>query len=137
MGSLATFGLMLAVGCGYGREGCGYGEGSCGYGGGGYAITRGSTPPAGKVADLTITIKGINGDMSFSPNPASVRIGQTVAWRNAGGTTHTATQNGRSFDTGFIGNGSTSGSITMKTAGTFGYHCSIHPSMVGTLNVTQ
>jgi len=25
----------------------------------------------------------------------------------------------------------------MTAAGSFGYHCQIHPSMVGTLNVTQ
>jgi plastocyanin len=25
----------------------------------------------------------------------------------------------------------------MTAAGTFGYHCSIHPTMVGTITVTQ
>ena len=107
---------------------------SCG--GGKYGSMPTPSGGGGQPADVTITINGINGDMSFSPNPAAVRVGQKVAWRNSGGTTHTATQNGGSFDTGSISNGSTSAAITMNTAGTLGYHCSFHPSMVGTLNIT-
>ena len=93
--------------------------------------------PAGPVtgADVTITIVGNSGSMSFSPNPASVRVGQTVAWHNADGTTHTATDDGGAFDTGNIPSGSTSSPIQMGTAGSFPYHCSPHPTMVGTLTV--
>ncbi len=85
--------------------------------------------------DVTITIVGINGNMSFSPNPSTAKVGQKVAWRNSGGTTHTATADGGAFDTGSIANGGTSGLIAMGTAGSFSYHCSFHPTMVGTLNV--
>jgi plastocyanin len=93
------------------------------------------TGPGVPAADLTITITGINGSSSFSPNPATVTVGQTVAWRNSGGTTHTATaDNGTAFNVS-VNNGQTSAPDTMKTAGSFGYHCSIHPSMVGTLQV--
>ncbi len=92
-------------------------------------------PPV--AADVTITIVGQNGSMSFSPNPASAKVGQKVAWHNGDGITHTATANGGGFDTGSIGSGGTSNPITMMTAGSFSYHCGIHPSMVGTLNVTQ
>ena len=95
-----------------------------------------SNPMAPTPADLTITITGINGSSSFSPNPATVRVGQTVAWKNNGGTTHTATANGGAFNTGDIGDGSLSPTITMSTQGSFDYHCAIHPSMTGTLNVT-
>jgi len=87
-------------------------------------------------ADVTITITGINGNMSYSPDPATAKVGQRVVWRNSGGTTHTATEDGGAFDTGNINNGGVSAPITMGTAGSFGYHCTIHPSMVGTLNVT-
>jgi len=90
----------------------------------------------GTPADITITITGINGSSSFSPNPANVVIGQTVSWVNNGGTTHTATADGGTFATGNIGNGSTSTPITITALGDLGYHCSIHPSMVGTLHVT-
>jgi plastocyanin len=82
---------------------------------------------------MTITIEGINGNMSFSPNPASVKVGQQVVWHNADSITHTASG---SFDTGTIAPGTTSKVITFSASGTISYHCSIHPSMVGTLNVT-
>jgi len=89
-----------------------------------------ATPAA---ADVMITINGMLGAQSFSPNPASVKVGQTVSWHNADVITHTAT--GTGWDTGQIPAGQTSAPIKFSTAGTFDYHCSIHPTMVGTLNV--
>jgi len=91
--------------------------------------------PSGRGADVTITINGMNGANSYSPNPATVKVGQKVAWRNADAIAHTATGSG--FDTGAIAGGATSASITFTTAGNVDYHCSFHPSMVGTLNITQ
>jgi len=44
---------------------------------------------------------------------------------------------GDGWDAGQIAPGQTSAPITFSTAGTFNYHCSIHPTMVGRLNVTQ
>jgi len=113
---------------------------SCGGGGGG-GVTNPPPPSGGGggggggTADVIITIVAKNGNMSFSPNPATVTRGQSVAWRNSAGTAHTATQNGGAFDTGTINGGSQSGAIAMNTAGTLAYHCSIHPSMVGSLTV--
>jgi plastocyanin len=91
------------------------------------------TGGTGAAADVTITIMGMNGANSFSPNPAAVKAGQTVSWHNADAIAHTAT--GTGFDTGAIAGGATSAPITFSTAGTINYHCSFHPSMVGTLNV--
>ncbi|HET9940067.1 MAG TPA: metal-binding protein [Candidatus Eisenbacteria bacterium] len=92
-------------------------------------------PGGGGGADVTITINGMNGANSYSPNPDTVTVGQTVAWHNADATTHTATANGAAFNTGNISGGSTSAKITMGTVGSFPYHCSIHPTMTGTLVV--
>jgi plastocyanin len=108
---------------------------SCGGGGGGGVTNPPGGGGGGGTGDVIITIVAENGSMSFSPNPATVSQGQRVSWRNAAGTVHTATQNGGAFDTGDIGGGSTSSAITMSTTGSFGYHCSLHPAMVGTLNV--
>ncbi len=91
----------------------------------------------GGTANVVITIVGMNGNQSFSPNPGTVKAGQTVAWKNNDVITHTATADSGAFDTGAIPPGGTSNPITMSTAGSFGYHCSIHPTMTGTLNVTQ
>ncbi len=87
----------------------------------------------GAAADVTITINGMMGAQSYSPNPAAVKVGQTVSWKNADVISHTAT--GTGFDTGAIGSGQTSAPIKFSTAGTINYHCSFHPSMVGTLTV--
>jgi plastocyanin len=86
---------------------------------------------------ITINIVGMNGNRSYSPNPASVTVGQQVRWRNADSIAHTATQDGSGFDTGSIAPGATSAPITLSVAGTVNYHCSFHPSMVGSLNVAN
>jgi plastocyanin len=85
---------------------------------------------------LTIDIVGINGNMSFSPNPANVHVGQQIVWHNLDAITHRVLQDAGGFDAGYIGPGGFSAPITLGAPGTVGYHCSIHPSMIGTLNVT-
>jgi plastocyanin len=67
---------------------------------------------------------------------ASLRVGQQVRWHNADTETHTATQDGGGFDTGLIRPGATSAPITVTASGTLRYHCEVHPSMVGALDVT-
>ncbi len=86
-------------------------------------------------ADVTISMVGDRGNQSYSPNPTTMRVGQTVAWKNNDSTAHDATQDASRFQTGTINAGATSAPITMSTAGTFAYHCTIHPGMVGTLVV--
>jgi plastocyanin len=88
-------------------------------------------------AAVVISIVGMNGANSYAPNPATVQVGQAVAWRNADAVAHTATADGGAFDTGSIAPGATSNPITMNTAGSFPYHCTIHGFvMTGTLTVT-
>ena len=99
------------------------------------APTATPTPAAGTVV---IEILGVNGNMSFSPATANLSAGQQVVWHNADGTTtHTATQDGGAFSTGLIPPGGTSAPITVTTTGAVAYHCEIHPSMVGALNVNR
>ena len=64
-----------------------------------------------------------------------MRVGQTVAWKNNDSTVHDATQDGSRFATGNINAGATSAPVAMSAAGTFTYHCTIHPGMVGTITV--
>jgi plastocyanin len=116
-------GLLVSVACGGG----GYGSSP--------TPVPSATPVTSTPADVTITINGMLGSGSYTPNPAPVKVGQTVAWRNADSISHTATGNG--FDTGAIGPGQTSRPISFTTAGNIDYHCSIHPTMMGTLSVTS
>ena len=93
------------------------------------------TSPGGGSADVTLTIVGMSGANSYSPNPGIVPVGKTVAWRNADAITHTATSDTGAFDTGAIAPGTTSAPIRMPNAASYPYHCSIHPTMTGTVLV--
>ncbi len=111
---------------------------ACGGSGSSYSPTAPSplpSPAPGSGANVTITITGQNGSQSFSPNPGAVTAGQTVAWFNGDSVVHAIVADNGSFSTGNIAPGATSSPITMSSAGTVGYHCSIHPSMVGSLTV--
>ena len=69
----------------------------------------------------------------FSPNHATITHGQSVCWQNNGSIAHTVTDNGGAFDTSLP-----VGQIFVHlyaTAGTFGYHCTIHAGMTGTITV--
>ncbi len=88
----------------------------------------------GGTANVVVSINGIAGSNSFSPNPATVPGGQTVAWRNADPTnTHHIVADNGSFDAGVTPPGATS-SVVMPGSGAVSYHCTIHPSMVGSIN---
>ena len=97
---------------------------------------KGKSNPAGPggTADVTININGNLGGSSFSPNPDTVSVGKTVSWHNLDGITHTSTATGL-WTTNNIAGGATSAPIQMNTVGSFGYHCSIHTTMTGTLVV--
>ena len=72
----------------------------------------------------------------FSPKPIQVTVGSTVSWTNATAPVHTATSDTGAWDTGNIAPGATSSAISFPTAGTFAYHCAIHPSMTGSVVVS-
>jgi plastocyanin len=97
----------------------------------------GSSSPSAPTAsaDVTISMLGDRGNQSYSPNPTTMRVGQTVAWKNTDSTAHDATQDAGRFTSTTVSAGATSAPLTMSTAGTFTYHCTIHPGMVGTLTV--
>jgi plastocyanin len=81
---------------------------------------------------VTINVVGVNGTQSFSPNPATLPAGQTVVWHNIDSITHRVVLNDGSLDTGDIASGASSRPMSINTGGG-PYHCSIHPSMVGTI----
>lgn len=104
--------------------------------GGGSGSPPTSLPPSSAPADVTIVIAGIAGSMSYDPNPAVMRVGQTVAWRNADSLPHTSSETGSGgFETGTIAAGATSAPIRITTAGSLEYFCRIHPAMVARLDV--
>jgi plastocyanin len=91
-------------------------------------LTGTSAPPAGATI---IDVVRENGAQSFSPNPATVPAGQTVVWHNVDTVTHHVVLNDGTLDTGNIAPGAFSAPMILRAVGP--YHCSIHPSMVGTI----
>ncbi|HEY3107828.1 MAG TPA: galactose oxidase-like domain-containing protein, partial [Chloroflexota bacterium] len=73
-------------------------------------------------------------DFAFQPNALTVQVGQTVSWTNSGLRNHTATSDTGLWDSGTLAQGG-SFSFAFGTPGTYAYHCSIHPSMTGTIVV--
>ena len=71
---------------------------------------------------------------AYSPNPVTVAVGGTVTWTNNDSVAHTSVANNGAFSSGTIAPGGTF-SMTFPSAGSFPYHCSIHPGMVGTVTV--
>ena len=109
--------------------------GTWGCGSGGYGGSPGApspTPAPSTSGVVTINIVAENGALSFSPNPATLPAGQTVVWHNVDNQTHRVVLNNGGVDTGNLGPGASSQAMTINTGGA-SYHCSIHPSMVGTI----
>jgi len=76
------------------------------------------------------------GSNSFSPNPAEVKVGETVTWINDDSGRHTVTSQDGVFDSGMMGKGQ-SFSFAFDKAGEYPYFCEPHPNMVGTVVVTE
>jgi len=82
-------------------------------------------------------------DFSFNPSSLTISAGTTVVWTNNGQQPHSATANDGSFDSspGCPNNVNEciqpgeSYSHTFSSAGSFPYHCKVHPTMTGTIQV--
>ena len=74
-------------------------------------------------------------DFAFNPQTVTVTVGSRVEWTNTGQAPHSATSDSPLFDSGTLSTGQ-SYSYTFDTAGSYPYHCAIHSSMHGTVNVT-
>lgn len=93
----------------------------------GVAVLPGSPAAA---TDATVTVA----DMTFTPGTVTVTLGGAVTWDFADATAHTTTSNQGFWNSGPKSSGQ-SFARTFTSAGTYGYHCSIHPSMHGRVKV--
>ena len=73
-------------------------------------------------------------DFYFEPADAAIQPGDTIMWVNEGNTPHTVTSDDGRFDSEVLNPGE-SFMLTFPEAGTFSYHCEIHPSMTGSVSV--
>jgi plastocyanin len=131
---------------------------ACGSSGSDSSATEAETAPAGQESESTEGETGSEGassesepapsgeaqksekvqivEFTYEPDPVVVQVGGKVTWQNEDSAPHTATADDGSFDTGTIEEGKL-GSTTFKEAGTFTYHCEIHPTMHGTVEVVE
>ncbi|HXX55462.1 MAG TPA: cupredoxin domain-containing protein [Methanoregula sp.] len=95
------------------------------------AVTQAQATPA--ASSDVITIK----EFDFTPSSLTVKAGTTVTWVNQGSETHTVSSDQNSpvqFASTELPHGA-SYSFTFSSPGVYPYHCSVHPSMVGTIRV--
>ena len=78
------------------------------------------------VAGNQIIAKGF----AFTPNALTTSIGQEVSFTNNDVTTHIIVADDNSFTSGPLAPGQTY-KHKFSAAGTYAYHCSIHPYMTG------
>lgn len=123
LSALAVSGLVAVLACGGGGGG---GTGPTGGGGGGGG-GGGTLVHAARVTATT--------GLTFDPQTVSIAAKDTIYF------TFQSVQHNVVFDTqGNPGNIASTHDATVKevfpTAGTYDYHCSIHPQMMGTITVT-
>jgi len=107
-----------------------------------FAAACGSSSSSSTTAPTTTTgtpVSIVSGSSTltttaYSPNPVTVAVGGTVTWTNNDSVAHNSVANNGAWTSGTIAPGG-SFSMTFPSAGSFPYHCSIHPGMVGTVTV--
>ena len=99
-------------------------------------------PGGGGAADVTVSIQSGSmnaGANAYSPDTATVQVGQTIKWVNNDAMVHTATSDvPGQFNTGNISSGNSSAVITISGAtGVRAYHCAVAGhNMQGWVKVT-
>jgi plastocyanin len=104
------------------------------------AYLSSSSGKAGNVVSISIVNGAYNPSSSqhFAPATVTLVIGvnNTVTWVNNDYSIHTVTSDSGLFNSGLLNNGN-SWTYTFTTAGSYGYHCAIHPFMTGKIVVLQ
>jgi plastocyanin len=74
------------------------------------------------------------GNRAYAPDEVTVAVGTTVTWTNTDSVSHTTTSDAAGWKSGVVAPGGQF-SFAFPTAGSFAYHCAIHPGMVGAVVV--
>ena len=75
-------------------------------------------------------------DFAYTPSVILIPAGTTVRWTNNGAVNHTVTSDTPLFDSGTMAPGA-SFEYRFDVPGTYPYHCTLHPSMIGKVIVTN
>lgn len=93
-----------------------------------------TSPAPAAVAPAVLSVNIQN--FAFTPSVLNVKVGDTVTWTNLDAATHTVEADAGAFKSGNLSTGLTF-RHTFTAAGTFAYHCGPHPSMTGSVVVSQ
>ena len=97
------------------------------------------SPKGASSASGSTTVKVVSDSQTqgaYQPNPVTAKAGDSVTWTWVDqGNQHSVSADDGSFESCLQGNGY-SFTTTFTKAGTYAYHCSIHPSMKGTVTVS-
>ena len=98
----------------------------------GSGSTTAGSPTTSGGQDATIQVVMTN--RTFDPVTVSIEVGDTVTWTNQDAPKHDVVAENGEFKSSLFDTGGTY-SYTFTEAGTYPYHCSIHPGMIGTVIV--
>jgi plastocyanin len=80
------------------------------------------------------TVQVIMSNKAYDPATVTIKVGDTVTWVNQDSPQHDVVADNGEFKSSLFDKGGTF-SFTFTKAGTYPYHCSIHPGMNGTVVV--
>jgi plastocyanin len=122
-------GLVLVL------TGCGNGPPDLGAAGG-----AGGGAPVGKAA---VTLPGTpaakvdaTADLKFNPNTTTVKTGDVILWTDSSNVPHNVTFDSQQYLTSQTLQQGDTWAAQFTVAGTYAYHCTIHPGMDGTITVS-
>jgi plastocyanin len=97
--------------------------------------TAPASPTAVSGNSAAVTIQ----NFSFSPKVVTVKVGTTITWTDKDSTAHTVTSvsGPTSFNSGDLTPSGGTFHFMFSQAGTYSYHCMIHPSMTATVIVVS
>ena len=99
-----------------------------------------TTPPVTSApgpATVTVAIVGSSGNTAYRPNPIAANSGDTIVFTNNDTKLHHVVMDDGSADLGDVAPGATSRGLTLKNANASSFHCTVHSSMVGSINAQR
>jgi plastocyanin len=87
--------------------------------------------PSSEAGAVAVAIE----DFTFNPADIAATVGQTITFTNSDSAPHTATLDDDTCTTPNISQGGSNG-LVFNAAGTYPFHCDVHPNMKGTITVS-
>ena len=91
--------------------------------------------PACAVSTSTATVAVTMQNTAFNPATVQAKVGDVIGFTNKDSIQHTATLDDGSCTTDIVAGGGTA-ALSFTAAGTYPFHCKIHPNMTGKIEIT-